>query len=142
MRIDLCNLTAKHIMGWELLEINYYGTPEATPRQVELHDWIDEMEINAVGLYWIDVEKDFWINASGYSGWFPTMKLGQAWQILGKFPNTEYVIDITRRNDDLWSVRVADRKTRETAWYADEKIEIAICMAALAAKGVDIAKES
>lgn len=135
--IRLENLVAEHVMGWELLEVNYVGTPEETQRQKELEDWMDKNKLKSVGLYWIDVEKDFWISAIGYLGWRPTEKIGQAWSVLEKFPDSEYLIDITRINDDFWSIKIDNRKERLYPWHADKNICVAICLAALYAKEIE-----
>ncbi|MCK5643455.1 MAG: hypothetical protein KAJ19_21775, partial [Gammaproteobacteria bacterium] len=63
---ELDKVVAAKIMGWEFLDVGYLGMEGeggATPRQIELADWLDKPEIvaitdHSVGDYFIDVASD------------------------------------------------------------------------------------
>jgi len=73
---------ALNVMGWELLEIKYWG--DEGPRQKKLEEWLHKVDLNFVGKYYIDVSTNFWISVDD---WKPSTNQGQAWQVFEKIKN-------------------------------------------------------
>lgn len=126
---NIDNEIATKVMGWEPLEIGYYGTDSETLRQKELEDWIDKVGIEAVGFYWIDVDTDFWMDMSGWQGWRPSTNIAQAWQVLEKFPWPDYHVAVYTRGS-AWSCDIQKIDGRLCA-ETEETVPLAICMCAL-----------
>ena len=69
-------------MGWELLHIDYFGTPDETPRQKELESWLlDEVKLEEIGDFYIDVDKNFWMPIEE---WLPDIDLNQCFMLVEK----------------------------------------------------------
>lgn len=131
-------LTAQHVMGWEYLIVNYFGTEDETPRQKVLEQWMKAVGIESVGEYWIDVEKDFWMPAYGRRGWQPTRDIAQAWQLITKFEGDGYnVILSTFANAGRWCCIFETGGPNGLPSYTGygETAMAAICRCALAAVG-------
>jgi len=71
--VDRC--LAIQLMRWEELHVDYFDTPEAPPRQVELEEWMTTVQLENIGDYYIDVKKNFWIHKDD---WQPTRRISQA----------------------------------------------------------------
>lgn len=112
---ELDILVAETVMGWEYLEVDYSGTEDETPRQVELEDWIEKVGIESIGPYFVDVGRDFWVYASDMwgRGWHPSEDISAAWPIAEKLglmliPVTVYP------SEDSW--RAFKKEETETWW--------------------------
>lgn len=133
---ELNALVATKIMGWEELEVGYFGSEWETPRQVELRGWMEKVDINAVGSYWIDVERDWWSNAN----WQPTLDIAQAWQVVERMRELGFVFelqygDIHPLGQDVFAS--FDSSETQGVWEDDSPAK-AIAIAALKALGVEV----
>lgn len=129
-------LVAQHVMGWELLEIDYFGTEWETPRQKELEGWIDEMGIESIGDYWIDVDKKFWMPVNGWQGWHPTADIAQAWRALMKFPVPKFYVRVVATDTGNWRCDIDTHGGDGPVVSAYDKLAPrAICLACLKASG-------
>jgi len=151
---ELDALVAEKVMGWEYLEVGYFGEEDETPRQVELNDWLDKVGIESIGPYFIDVERDFWIYASDMwgHGWNPSTNIADAWRVVEKLCNWDVddnMLVLEGQGPDI-------EEEGQPGWVAKQwwKADIvgiaghnigeadtaphAICLAALKAVGVEI----
>lgn len=130
-------LVAEKVMGWEYFIVNYSGTEDETPRQKELSQWMQEVGIDSVGEYWIDVERKFWRPAYGRQGWQPTRDIAQAWQVLEMFPVPRYWARLVATDTGNWRCDIDTRGgDGPVASAFDKDAPRAICLAALKAVGV------
>lgn len=130
---DIDTEVAVKIMEWELLTVGYFGTEDETRRQIELENWLDKVGIESVGYYWIDVEKDVWMNRQH---WNPTENIAQAWQVvnklLEKFPKLRIIISNLANSE--WRCIIMPSHTSVYTIFkeADEETApLAICKCAL-----------
>lgn len=70
---------AEEVMGWEKLDMGYWGDMSETPRQTELKDWIEKAGITSVGDYWIRLDPEWWMECDG---WDPTDDANAAVQVM------------------------------------------------------------
>jgi hypothetical protein len=133
---DIDALVAEKVMGWERLEVNYFGTEDETPRQKELEQWLTDVGINSVGDYWIDVGRKFWMPIYGWHGWQPTRNIAQAWQALEKFPVPRYYVRLLTTETGNWRCDIELRGGDGPVVSAyDKSAPLAICLCALKAVG-------
>lgn len=71
-------------MGYEFLAVGYFGGEDETPRQRELADWLDKVELDSVGDYWINVADDFFIEAEDYK---PLISDAQCFALVKRYPH-------------------------------------------------------
>lgn len=119
---------ALEIMGWEELRVGYYGTEDETPRQKELEDWLDKLGVESVGEYYIDVEKNYIFPKEL---WEPCNLVEQAWEVLEKFPYTDWDIIICSSPIE-WCCSIS-RWNKIAVYITSETAPMAICLAALKA---------
>ena len=108
---ELDALVAEQVMGWEYLRVRYFGSPNETPREVELHDWMERLDLTSIGEYWIDESAEFWIETEY---WLPSRydadAFSQVVSVAGVPPRWR-VLDIGPRTLELFQERLADAKT-------------------------------
>lgn len=111
-------------MGWEILTVNYFGEDE-TPRQVELKDWLDRVGIESVGIYYVDVEKDFWIPATNMWGdaWDPFKHGDDTLDLIRKFQ-----VWVSPLNETSWSATIDNKY-----FWIERDIQEAVCYCVLSA---------
>lgn len=57
--LEGCKALAE-FMGYEIVEVDYVGTPEETEWQKKHRDWMDEVELTSVGTYAVKVSENIW----------------------------------------------------------------------------------
>lgn len=133
---------AESVMGFEVFDLGYYGTEQETPRMRELHSWLEDVGIQAVGRYAIDVEQNFWqAMATGFGNWSPSTDISAAFTVVEKMRERYTNVSIHAANG--WGVSFGDIKCergnpdefteRWTPTVSADTLPEAICRAALAA---------
>lgn len=90
----LDTMIAEKVFGWERLVVGYFGLRDSeTPRQVELEGWLDELGVESVGEYFIDVPSKLCISVderqfstSMAAAWLVVEKMcadGWSWESVG-----------------------------------------------------------
>jgi hypothetical protein len=116
----LNELIATRVMRWEAFTCGYFGTDEETPRMRELASWMEAVEIEEVGDYFIDVASDKWVEADAFS---PSTDVADAFDALAQVGG---IVTIKRQMNE-WFVSIGS----VTMWAAT--LPLAICAALLAA---------
>ncbi len=128
------------LIGREYIAIGYRGTDGESPRQKELTEWMIENGLRYVGEYYIDEAKNWWMEASD---WTPTTDMNQAMQVwiasgqldsMRHWPYTPHLVPPPFPTDvsPFWDVCSCDG-----VFTVHESLPMAICLAALKAKGID-----
>lgn len=133
--LQIDNLIAEKVMGWELLEVNYAGTPEQTPRHIELEQWMEDVGLKEVGYFWIDVSHNIWEEFSGQSRWNPSNNIVHAWRVIREFTNDDYDWELLNYGSE-YIFRITEKASGMTYWDKNDNICRAVCYAALWAKGI------
>lgn len=121
---------ATAVMGWEKFEVGYFGS-DSSPRQNELEEWMDKNEIESVGDYFIDVDKDFWIEEEK---WKPSSDISAAWEVVEKMEGDwwkmEFLTGIHAAMFEKPNMKCADQTYHEAT---ADTMSLAICRASLLA---------
>jgi len=136
MSHDINAAVAVQVMGWEPLTVGYLGTDDATPRQIELHDWLNRVRLDAVGEYFIDVSNDFWIDVKD---WAPSTEITSAWVVVQTLHRRGYWCQMRTPFDDddprCWAGftphGMSGWNGRPDHWTHAKTLPLAICLAAL-----------
>lgn len=56
-------LIIARLLGFRFVTIGHEGTPSETPFQRQHKDWLDKVELDEVGNYFVNVEKDIWYHS-------------------------------------------------------------------------------
>jgi hypothetical protein len=107
-------------MGWEVLVVDYFGTADETPRQVELKDWLNTYGLYSVGKYYINVLEGFWIGAPGSiwrHEWDPYEDYNNTFDLVRKFR-----ITIEPFGSESWMATMDQKHFR-----IEEDIRVAVC---------------
>ena len=132
---ELDDRVAVSVMGWEVFTLSYFGTEDETPRMRELHDWLTRVGIESVGVYYIDVERDFWRDSDDFQ---PSTDIAAAWEVVEKVrEHFNFELD----GDDVWQVWFRPFRMRDgyRVYYgiavsdSGDTAPLAICLAALKA---------
>ena len=127
-------LIAEKVMGWEAIRVDYFGE-DSSPRQNELEEWMAKNELDSIGDYFIDVDKNFWVEDND---WQPSTDIHAAWEVVEKMRNNKYEPCV---NGECWT----PIEHRMGLWQADfqnggpchsaraDTAPLAICRAALLA---------
>lgn len=125
---------AVDVMGWEELEVGYWGTADVTPRQRELCDWMEAVGVAAVGKHFIDADMDFYIAAGD---WDPSRSLVDAWRVVEKLVDAGCKVNVMSRcyvlDAQLWGCSVITNagSIAERIFYNNSTSpEMAICLVA------------
>lgn len=68
--------------GWESFDVGYVGADDESPRQRELSDWMESVDLASIGEYWISVKDDVWIERELFN---PLTNDAQAFALVKKF---------------------------------------------------------
>lgn len=136
-------LVAEKVMELEVLDVGYFGSEDETPRMLELHDWMDDVGLESVGRYAIDVEKKWFREMStGFGSWSPSTDISAAMEVVAHLEVQGYQWSF-HRTAPVKSMH--DNKPHAQFWTYDkgvfqglhqataDTLPRAICMAALAA---------
>ncbi len=134
---ELDKLIAEKVMKWEFLRIGYFGCYDATDhlanetkRQVELRDWLDNVDLHCIGDYYIDVASDFWIDDYSFK---PSKDIKAAWEVVENLlENSGIDFEFKIGMDRLCEARLFDDGV-EIGFAEATTAPEAICKAALIA---------
>lgn len=93
--------TIMEFLGYDLVEVSYFGADEAV-WQVENREWMDEVELHSVGIYFVDMLGHTFVSTNDLSefstGWKYLVFALIALDTKGKLPEfTPYLADMEKR---------------------------------------------
>lgn len=127
---ELDERVAREVMGWEVFDLGYYSTDEETPRMRELSNWVDAMQIESVGRYYIDVAKDFWVETGDFA---PSTSIADAWTVLEHMRGRGWhvALDDSMGDDGPFWCEFSDEGYEKGGQAWEATWPLAICHAAL-----------
>lgn len=105
--IDKNTLLISKFMGFELIEVGYFGGDSETEWQKNNHDWMDENGIDSIGEYFVNVKKNKWHES------YQT-RYHKSWSWL--MPVVKKIVNLP------------DAEKESEGWYAKGSIETFLCM--------------
>jgi hypothetical protein len=124
-------LVAERVMGWEKIEIKYFGS-DSTPRQNELEDWMHKVGLCYLGDYFIDIDRDFWIEVEN---WKPSTDIAAAWEVVKEMNAKGFWCYINLLSSQCRATfEFVKNRKRYTAYGGIDEESLAISRAALLTK--------
>jgi hypothetical protein len=149
---ELDRLIAEKVMGWESFTMGYWGTTQRdhypyheNERQTELEAWLEKVDLQEIGHFFIDVENDFHV---GVGAWKPSANISDAWQVVEKLVNTGHCPALLYNDNEHWTLSLdglqnlpldeGEEFDLYTTFFVEkgmwlDSVPLAICIAALKA---------
>jgi len=118
------NKLIAEFMGWQLVTVGYFGGEEETQWQRDNSDWMDEVNMDDVGDYFVNVPENKWLYAdvSYHTSWDWLMPVVEKIETLGyQFKQCSKRVEIWKDDNKPHKTPIIDNKEETkilSAWYA------------------------